>query len=86
MSGDETYLGDGLYCRLNAFGQIELRAPRYDERTNKNIDHICCLEPAVYQALRRFAVSVGFELPLEGDEADLYVHAVDISTPICRRR
>jgi hypothetical protein len=38
---DEIHLGDGLYCALNMFGQIRLRAPRGEG------DHICYLEPEV---------------------------------------
>ena len=58
---EETYLGDGLYASLQ-YGMIKLRAPREDG------DHYVCLEPHIYQALRRYAVTVGFELPDEDAE------------------
>ena len=40
-NSDETYLGDGLYVRKDAYGAVVLRAPR-DEG-----DHIVVLEPEV---------------------------------------
>lgn len=58
MSLEETYLGDGLYASCNG-GMIQLRAPREDG------DHCVYLEPDIYEALRKFAVTVGFELPDE---------------------
>lgn len=55
---DEIYLGDGLYCALMS-GMIALRAPREDG------DHTVFLEPETYEALRKFALRIGWELPLE---------------------
>lgn len=42
----ETYLGDGLYCRVDQAGQFVLRAPREDG------DHVICLEPLVLEAFQ----------------------------------
>lgn len=50
----ETYLGDGLYARLEA-GMIRLRAPRVEG------NHLVYLEPEVYLMLRAFAKRIGFE-------------------------
>jgi uncharacterized protein with LGFP repeats len=55
---DETYLGDGLYCSFES-GMISLRAPREDG------DHHVFLEPETYEALRKFALRIGWDLPDE---------------------
>lgn len=61
---DETYLGDGLYCALQA-GSIVLRAPRYDMNADTTNDHYVYLEPETYEALRKYATRIGWELPDE---------------------
>jgi hypothetical protein len=49
---EETYLGDGLYARIDA-GAIWLRAPREDG------DHMVALEPEVFAALCKLAQKSG---------------------------
>lgn len=51
---NESYLGDGLYARLDEGHQIELRAPRL------NGEHRVYLEPEVFIALIRFAHQIGW--------------------------
>jgi hypothetical protein len=61
---DETFLGDGLYAKLE-HGAIALRAPRYNLTSDEMVDHFVYLEPEIYEALRKFARKIGFELPDE---------------------
>jgi hypothetical protein len=51
----ETYLGDGLYASFDGY-QIKLRAPH-----GGDVEEAVYLESEVYQALLRFAETVGFK-------------------------
>lgn len=44
----EHYLGDGLYARVDPYGAIWLRAPKYGG------DHVVCLEPEVLSEFERW--------------------------------
>lgn len=44
----EYYLGDGLYVRVDSFGEIILRAPR------EGGDHYVVMEPEVLEAFERW--------------------------------
>lgn len=49
LTGDETYLGDGLYVSFDSAGmQYKLRAPR------ENGDHVVYLDPGMFADLGRF--------------------------------
>lgn len=50
----ETYLGDGLYAKLNEANQIELRAP------SLRGEQLVYLEPEVFVELIRFARRIGW--------------------------
>jgi hypothetical protein len=53
LSGNEVYLGDGLYASFTGF-QIRLRAPR------EHGDHEVYLEPEVFRALLEVAGEIGW--------------------------
>lgn len=56
MPENETYLGDGLYASHDGF-QIQLRAP------GPNGDSEVYLEPAVMDALIKYAQKIGMVKP-----------------------